>query len=98
MDDILADIPLFKLLDHANVRSLSLNGLNEHQPPYNVDFYNVDRAGREMREKRDVLNRRVLIGLCRKIIQAGAPKAHQTVLLRNAVINKIDINGPLKRI
>ncbi|GFU68193.1 uncharacterized protein TNCV_39031 [Trichonephila clavipes] len=29
-----------------------------------------------MREKRDVLNRRWLVGLCRKIIQAGAPKAH----------------------
>ncbi|GFV83715.1 hypothetical protein TNCV_2555031 [Trichonephila clavipes] len=29
---------------------------------------------------------------------AGAPKVHQTVQLRNAVVNKIDINSPLKRI
>ncbi|GFT06572.1 probable RNA-directed DNA polymerase from transposon X-element [Trichonephila clavipes] len=50
-----------------------------------------------MRKKRYVLNRRGLVGLFRKIIQAGASKAHQTALLRNAVINKIDINSPLKR-
>ncbi|GFT62753.1 hypothetical protein TNCV_3060831, partial [Trichonephila clavipes] len=48
--------------------------------------------------KRDVLNRWWLVGLCRKIVQADAPKVHQTALLRNAVINKIDINSPLKRI
>ncbi|GFX95270.1 putative RNA-directed DNA polymerase from transposon X-element [Trichonephila clavipes] len=32
-------------------------------------------------KKRDMLNRRGLVGLCQKIIQAGAPKAHQTALL-----------------
>ncbi|GFV67882.1 hypothetical protein TNCV_926481 [Trichonephila clavipes] len=31
-----------------------------------------------------------------KIIQAGATKAHKMALLRNAVINKIEIYGPLK--
>ncbi|GFU08397.1 hypothetical protein TNCV_4188161 [Trichonephila clavipes] len=51
-----------------------------------------------MRKKRYVLNRRGLVGLFRKIIQAGASKAHQAALLRNAVINKIDINSPLKRL
>ncbi|GFV19279.1 hypothetical protein TNCV_1231561, partial [Trichonephila clavipes] len=48
--------------------------------------------------KRDVLNWRWLVGLSQNIIQAGAPKAHQTALPRNAAINKIDINSPLKRI
>ncbi|GFV80281.1 hypothetical protein TNCV_4956841 [Trichonephila clavipes] len=32
--------------------------------------------GAEMRKRRDVLNKQWLVGLCRKIIQAGATKAH----------------------
>ncbi|GFV96240.1 hypothetical protein TNCV_1872001 [Trichonephila clavipes] len=32
--------------------------------------------GAKMRKRRDVLNKQWLVGLCRKIIQAGATKAH----------------------